>query len=116
MRQDGGTDAESGGWVFADQQAPVQPAAEFLDAADSIFGADIAWLSATDLTNRCNPPDNDRFCPNDPVTRGQLAALLVRAMGYTDEGGGDLFVDDDGSIFEGATPGKATPDSVPMHL
>jgi hypothetical protein len=29
-----------------------------------------------------------------------MAAFLVRALGYTDDGGGDLFVDDDGSIFE----------------
>ena len=29
-----------------------------------------------------------------------LAAFLVRALGYTDDGGGDLFTDDDDSIFE----------------
>lgn len=29
-----------------------------------------------------------------------MAAFLVRALGYTDDAGGDLFVDDDGSIFE----------------
>ena len=29
-----------------------------------------------------------------------MAAFLVRALKYTDNGGGDLFVDDDGSIFE----------------
>jgi hypothetical protein len=31
-----------------------------------------------------------------------MAAFLVRAMGYSDDGGGDLFTDDDGSIFESA--------------
>ncbi len=30
-----------------------------------------------------------------------MAAFLVRALGYTDDGGGDLFIDDDDSIFEG---------------
>ncbi len=30
-----------------------------------------------------------------------MAAFLVRALGYTDDGGGDLFTDDDGSVFEG---------------
>ena len=38
--------------------------------------------------------------PDDLVTRGQMAAFLVRAMGYADVGGGDLFIDDDGSTFE----------------
>jgi hypothetical protein len=31
-----------------------------------------------------------------------MAAFLVRALGYTDDGGGNLFVDDDDSIFESA--------------
>jgi hypothetical protein len=29
-----------------------------------------------------------------------MAAFLVRALHYTDDGGGDLFIDDDDSIFE----------------
>jgi hypothetical protein len=29
-----------------------------------------------------------------------MAAFLVRALGYTDNGGGDLFIDDNDSIFE----------------
>jgi hypothetical protein len=29
-----------------------------------------------------------------------MAAFLVRAFGYIDDGGGNLFVDDDGSMFE----------------
>jgi hypothetical protein len=29
-----------------------------------------------------------------------MAAFLVRAFGYTDAGSGDLFIDDDGLIFE----------------
>ena len=29
-----------------------------------------------------------------------MAAFLVRALGYRDDGGGDLFDDDDESIFE----------------
>jgi hypothetical protein len=37
-----------------------------------------------------------------------MAAFLVRALGYTDGGQGDLFVDDDGSIFEPAIDKLAT--------
>ncbi len=72
----------------------------FVDDDGSIFENDIAKLAAAGVTKGCNPPDNDLFCPNSAVTRGQMAAFLVRAMGYADTGGGDSFVDDDGSVFE----------------
>ena len=73
----------------------------FVDDNGSIFEDDIEWLAARGITRGCNPPRNDRFCPDDHVTRGQMAAFLVRALRYTDSGRGDYFVDDDGSIFEG---------------
>jgi hypothetical protein len=73
----------------------------FIDDNDSIFEADIAKLQAAEITRGCNPPINDRFCPDSKVTRGQMAAFLVRAIGYVDDGGGNLFVDDDDSVFEG---------------
>jgi hypothetical protein len=37
-----------------------------------------------------------------------MAAFLVRALGYTDPGAGDLFTDDDLSIFEGDIDRMAT--------
>jgi hypothetical protein len=37
-----------------------------------------------------------------------MAAFLVRAMGYSDAGPGDLFIDDDGSLFESAIDRLAT--------
>jgi D-alanyl-D-alanine carboxypeptidase len=76
--------------------AAAEPAA-FIDTAGSVFADDIAWLSMTGITRGCSA---DQFCPEESVTRGQLAAFLVRAMGYTDDGGGDLFVDDDDSVFQ----------------
>ncbi len=72
----------------------------FTDDAGSVFEANINALAAAGVTKGCNPPDNDRYCPADTVTRGQMAAFLVRAFGYTDPGAGDWFGDDDGSIFE----------------
>jgi hypothetical protein len=72
----------------------------FVDDDGSTFETDIDRLATAGITKGCNPPKNDRFCPDDTVTRGQMAAFLVRAFGYTDSGGGDLFVDDDGSTFE----------------
>ena len=78
---------------------PPQPAG-FVDDDESIFVADIEWIAARGITRGCNPPRNDRYCPDSFVTRGQMAAFLVRAMGYTSTGGGDLFIDDNTSIFE----------------
>ena len=72
----------------------------FVDDDDSIFEADIERLAAGGITKGCNPPTNNRFCPDAKVSREQMAAFLVRALGYSDNGGGDLFVDDDDSIFE----------------
>ncbi len=72
----------------------------FTDDDESVFESDIEALERAAITQGCNPPDNDEFCPDDFVTRGQMAAFMVRAMAYTDAGAGDWFVDDDGSIFE----------------
>ena len=84
--------------------APVptdQPSEGFEDVpSDSIYLSDILWLADEGITKGCNPPANTLFCPDDFVTRGQMAAFLVRAFGYGDAGEGDLFTDDDGSVFE----------------
>ena len=72
----------------------------FVDDADSVHQSDINTLAAAGITKGCNPPANDRFCPERSVTRGEMAAFLVRAYGYTDAGAGNLFVDDDNSIFQ----------------
>jgi hypothetical protein len=74
----------------------------FVDDDADLFEQAIEWLVYEGITTGCNPPVSDRYCPDGLVTRGQMAAFLVRALGYTDDGGGDLFVDDDGHVFEGA--------------
>jgi hypothetical protein len=48
---------------------------------DNTFHEDIAWLAANDVTRGCNPPDNDEFCPEDPVTRQQMSAFMHRFAG-----------------------------------
>jgi hypothetical protein len=72
----------------------------FSDDDGSTFEADIEKLAAAGITRGCNPPTNDHYCPSARVTRAQMAAFLVRALGYVDNGGGNLFDDDDDSIFE----------------
>ncbi|MCP4309374.1 MAG: hypothetical protein GY788_31775 [bacterium] len=68
--------------------------------ASNVFSDDINWLAEQGITLGCNPPDNTLFCPHDPVTRGQMAAFLVRTLHYTDSGVGNLFLDDDDSVIE----------------
>ena len=72
--------------------------ATFDDTAGSVHAADIAALATAGVTRGCNPPANTAYCPDDFVTRAQMAAFLVRALGLPP--GPERFVDDDGSIFE----------------
>ncbi len=78
--------------------AEIYVGTDFTDTPESIFVVDIAWLSAKGITRGCNPPLNTMFCPDANVTRGQFAAMMVRALGLAP--GPDAFVDDDTSIFE----------------
>jgi subtilisin family serine protease len=72
----------------------------FTDDGPSVFEDDINRLAEAGITKGCNPPDNTEFCPTHIVNRAQMAAFLVRALELTDGGGVNLFIDDDGSIFE----------------
>lgn len=58
----------------------------FLDVpSGSTFANDIGKLATAGITKGCNPPANDRFCPDDSVTRETMAAFLVRALKLTDD-------------------------------
>lgn len=46
--------------------------------ATNPHAADIAWLAGTGITRGCNPPANDRFCPDQTVTRAQMATFMHR--------------------------------------
>jgi len=51
----------------------------FSDVPESnTFHNDIAWLKDAAVTLGCNPPNNTQFCPDDNVTRGQMAAFMKR--------------------------------------
>jgi hypothetical protein len=57
----------------------VSAATSFVDVPDThTFSADIQWLADAGVTKGCNPPTNDRFCPDDNVTRAQMAAFMHR--------------------------------------
>ncbi len=78
------------------------PGDPFVDNDGHVFEEAITWLAAQGITQGCNPPVNDRFCPNARVTRGEMAAFLTRAQHLPAYSGPDRFRDDDGSVFEGA--------------
>lgn len=70
----------------------------FVDDDDSHFEAAINAMGKSDVTQGCNPPANDRFCPDASVTRGEMAAFLNRLLDL--DGGEDRFTDDGSSVFE----------------
>ena len=69
----------------------------FYDILGSPFLADILWIAENGITTGCA---DERFCPNATVTRGQMAAFLVRAFDLP-AASRDYFTDDESSIFEG---------------
>jgi hypothetical protein len=78
---------------------PSSSADYFADDNDSVFEGDINAVAMAGITKGCNPPDNDRFCPDGKVTREQMAAFLKRAFGYP-ASATDYFTDDSASIFQ----------------
>ncbi len=68
--------------VAAIPAVAVAAGGTFADDDDSIFESSIEWLAASGVTAGCNPPTNDNFCPNDNVTRGQMAAFMQRFAAY----------------------------------
>ena len=53
---------------------------QFGDDNGSVHEADINALGTSGITRGCNPPTNDQYCPDQPLTRGQIAAFLRRAL------------------------------------
>lgn len=96
--------------VFASHQFEDVP-------GDHTFHADIDWLADNDITRGCNPPANDRYCPDDPVTRGQMGAFMRRLadarvvdpIPYRAGGGLNL----DGKTFSIESPLGLSGDSLP---
>jgi hypothetical protein len=68
----------------------------FSDADASPFYADILWIAQRGITIGCG---GGRFCPQDVVTREQMASFLVRALALAPSSR-DWFSDDEASIHE----------------
>lgn len=75
---------------------PAAEQATFLDTGDSVFQPSIGALALADITEGCA---DGRYCPDAPLTRGQMASLLTRALDLP-PAGGDTFSDDDRDVHE----------------
>jgi hypothetical protein len=84
--------------VFMESTTPAVYEGSFYDDEGSVHEASIEALLAAGITSGCG---DGRFCPDDAVTRGQMAAFLQRAMNLPNVGG-NPFSDDDSSVFEDA--------------
>lgn len=73
----------------------------FVDDDGHVLEGAINRIADAEITQGCNPPANDEFCPNRRLTRAEAAAFLARALGLPSTPT-DFFVDDNGHILEGA--------------
>ncbi|MGA9594905.1 MAG: hypothetical protein WBV06_02000 [Acidimicrobiia bacterium] len=77
---------------------------KFTDDDTSIFESNIEWLAGAGVTLGCNPPTNDQFCPNDSVSRGQMAAFMQRFAQYLGAEDGQVSKADDAETIDGLAP------------
>jgi hypothetical protein len=107
---DGVTRAQMAAFLVRALSLPTAPPAGFTDTVGSIFAADIDALAAAGITTGCSAT---RFCPNDLVTRAQMAAFLSRGLalpaaapaGFTDTVGNLFEYDIDRLAGAGITTG-----------
>ena len=84
--------------AFLDRALHLDPGRQsFADTLESVFKDDISALALAGVTKGCNPPDNTLYCPTDPVTRGQMAAFLTRALDLAPAS--PSFIDATASVF-----------------
>lgn len=84
------------------------PPAEFADTEGHVFENAIEWLAGHGITKGCNPPANTNFCPDRTVSRGEMAAMFMRAaddlIAISSESiNPDRFVDTQGHTFQNAS-------------
>jgi hypothetical protein len=78
--------------------AALPPGGTFIDDDGTTHEGAIEAIAAKGITQGCSAT---QFCPDRPVTRGQMAAFLDRAL-HLSATGTDYFNDDGGSSFQGA--------------
>jgi hypothetical protein len=61
-------------------QLPTSNVNAFVDDNGHLFEAAIQKIAAAGITKGCNPPTNNRYCPDTLVTREQMATFLARGL------------------------------------
>jgi glucose/arabinose dehydrogenase len=79
--------------------AQLPPGGTFTDDDGNTHEGDIEAIAQEGITLGCNPPANTRYCPDDDVTRGEMAAFLRRALSLP-ASNTNHFSDDNTSTFE----------------
>src|SRR5690606_41386164 len=70
-------------------QEDLPPGGTFYDDQGSVHEPAIEGLAASGITRGCHDT-KPIFCPNDPISRGQMAAFLDRALDLPSSQGGQL--------------------------
>jgi len=83
--------------------AVIAAGGTFVDDDTSVFESNIEWLASADVTKGCNA-DAMLYCPDDNVTRGQMAAFMQRFAQYLDAEDGTPAEADNASTLGGFTP------------
>ena len=66
-------------WTSGALDLPAASPAGFTDTAGNVHAANIDALAAAGITLGCST-DPLRYCPDQPVTRAQMASFLHRAL------------------------------------
>jgi hypothetical protein len=91
------TRAQMGSFLARAMSLPASATDYFTDDNGTTHEANINRIAKAGITSGCAP---SLYCPDDPVTRGQMASFLARALGLTAGGTIDYFTDDNGTTHE----------------
>jgi hypothetical protein len=81
--------------------AGLPPGGTFTDDDGDVHEGSIEAIAVAGITVGCNPPANNRYCPDDAVTRAQMATFLTRAL-QLEPSDTNRFTDDNGNVHEGS--------------
>jgi glucose/arabinose dehydrogenase len=95
------TRAEMATMIARALSLPAPQSDHFVDDEGHVLEGAINRIADAGITVGCNPPTNNRFCPNRELTRAEAAGFIARAFGLP-QSGQDFFVDDEGHALEGA--------------
>lgn len=79
----------------------LPPGGTFVDDDGAILEPGIEAIAAESITVGCNPPFNDKFCPDRTLSRAEMATMIARALPLPATTA-DYFIDDTGHVLEGA--------------